>query len=58
MTRLGTTDCSVDDLPGCDTGPAGRLMFVVREALAAWRRHRATPPPLDDRTYLHLGGTR
>lgn len=32
--------CDVADLPGCDTGPAGRLSFVVTEIRAALRRRR------------------
>ncbi len=28
-------------VPGCDTGPAGRLAFVVSEARAAWRSRRS-----------------
>jgi hypothetical protein len=26
------------DVPRCDTGPAGRWVFVVREIRTAWRR--------------------
>lgn len=34
--------CSVDaELPGCETSPAGRLAFVVREARLAWRARQA-----------------
>ncbi len=41
MTRPPAA-CTVQrGLPGCDTGPAGRLGFVLREARAAWRSHRA-----------------
>lgn len=29
------------NLPGCDTGPGGRLAFVVGEIRAALRRRRA-----------------
>jgi hypothetical protein len=36
-------------LPGCDTGPAGRLSFVIREAAAAWRSHRAHKTGRDNR---------
>ena len=30
--------CEVGEVPGCETGPAGRLVFVVREIRAALRR--------------------
>ena len=30
--------CDIADVPGCDTGPAGRLFFVVTEIRAALRR--------------------
>lgn len=29
------------DIPGCDTGPAGRVAFVVRELAGVVRRRRA-----------------
>lgn len=32
--------CDVDDVPGCDTGPAGRMSFVVTEIRAALRRRK------------------
>lgn len=35
-------DCAVrgQEVPSCDTGPAGRLAFVVTEIRAAWRRRQ------------------
>ena len=35
--------CGVDGIPGCDTGPGGRLSFVVRELLDIVRRRPARP---------------
>ena len=32
--------CDLADVPGCDTGPAGRLSFVVREIKAALHRRK------------------
>ncbi len=34
-----------EGVPGCDSGPVGRLRFVIREARAAWARRRATMAP-------------
>ncbi len=37
--------CPVEPgLPGCDTGPGGRLAFVVRELRSAWRGRRRREP--------------
>lgn len=33
-------NCTDDQLPSCDTGPAGRFLFVVREISQAVSRHR------------------
>ena len=44
--------CELDDrVPGCGTGAAGRLAFVLREARGAWRhrrRSRPHPPAVPD----------
>ena len=57
--RRHTPVCALDDaLPGCDTGPAGRLTFVLREARAAWRRRRATSTTSSDHDDLPPEGTR
>ena len=37
--------CELDDrVPGCGTGAAGRLAFVLREARGAWRNRRRSRP--------------
>lgn len=44
--------CELDDLvPGCGTGAAGRLAFVLREARGTWRnrcRSRPRTPAVPD----------
>lgn len=32
-----------DGVPGCDTGPAGRIAFVARELADLWRELRGHP---------------
>lgn len=43
---------SGDGVPGCDTGPAGRIAFVARELADLWRElrghARTTPGPDTD----------
>ncbi len=54
--------CAADpELPGCETSPAGRLAFVVREARLAWRARQARrrkPVAGDQSQTDNPGGTR
>ena len=37
-----------DAVPGCDTGPAGRVAFVARELADLWRELRGHARPTPD----------
>jgi hypothetical protein len=37
-----------DGVPGCDTGPAGRVAFVARELADLWRELRGHARPAPD----------
>jgi hypothetical protein len=60
VTRAPVPGCAVDvGVPGCDTGPAGRLSFVLREARDAWRTRRArtaADTPGDELASAHVDG--
>lgn len=51
MTSRLPNACDADGVvPTCDTGPGGRLLFVLREARTAWRgRTRPTKTSPADR---------
>ena len=47
MTRNRETSCRTDSVPaggvpGCDTGPVGRVAFVTRELADLWRELRGS----------------
>ena len=49
MTRSRDTSCRTDPvraggIPGCDTGPVGRVAFVARELADLWRELRGRTP--------------
>ena len=55
--RLPEASDADDVVPICDTGPGGRLLFVLREARRAWQgRARPTKTPPADRN--RTGGPR